>query len=324
LTAKEFLEMTRIATIVGTVVVLVAAILVFVSSPQAALAVDPVFVSGNATCSQVIPGTIELKVEPVISGIYTDGFLVVEIVVTGSTFDWEANMGIDGVVVKGGPNANLYLYNPEAYSDDDLHAPNKNNGGYYGLSHLSFCYDIDPPTNTPTFTPTYTPTNTPTNTPTFTPTNTPTYTPTNTPTNTPTFTPTNTPTNTPTFTPTNTPTYTPTNTPTNTPTFTPTNTPTYTPTNTPTNTPTFTPTTPPSDWCSPGFWKNHLGLWPIGPYTPYNSVFDPDLAGNPSLYTVISQPQKYGGGLTEQVADYLSTLHGEVNFTGERGECPLG
>ncbi len=59
-------------------------------------------------------------------------------------------------------------------------------------------------------------------------------------------------------------------TPTNTPTSTPTETPmaTATPTNTPTNTPTPTPA---GFGCTPGFWKNHIILWPA-PYLPTDKV----------------------------------------------------
>ncbi len=231
--------------------------------------VTPTVVTGNPSCPA---GLTELKVEPVpgADGNYNfdDGTLFVTITIVntadGPTFNWTSNIGVDAVIVKGGPNANVYNYSPEATSDTGLHAPvNSSNGQYFGLSHISFCYDVDPATNTPTNTPTDTPTNTPTDTPTSTPTDTPTNTPTDTPTNTPTNTPTDTPTNTPTNTPTDTPTPTSTNTPTNTPTDTPTPTntatptdtptptntatPTDTPTNTPTNTPTDTPTNTPTN-----------------------------------------------------------------------------
>src|SRR5215216_5721047 len=159
--------------------------------------VAPVFVPGNPSCP---PGTIELKVEPaiqgdpIVDGTYSDGVLTVTIDVRdtadGQVFDFTANIGIDVVIAKGGSNANVYTYVPDVTSDTGLHAP-LNTTTYFDLSHISFCYDIEPPTNTPT--PTDTPTNTPTNTPTDTPTNTPTDTPTNTPTDTPTNTPTNTP-----------------------------------------------------------------------------------------------------------------------------------
>src|SRR5688572_3770378 len=114
--------------------------------------VPPVFVPGNPSCPA---GLTELKIEPVADGTYTDGTLTVTIDVrdtaAGPVFDFTANIGVDTVIVKGGPNANIYNYSPEATSDTGLHAPvNDSNGKYFGLSHISFCYDVDPATNTPT------------------------------------------------------------------------------------------------------------------------------------------------------------------------------
>ena len=78
------------------------------------------------------------------------------------------------------------------------------------------------------------------------------------------------------------------------------------------------------EWCSPGYWKNHTDNWPIDPNTSYNSIFDPDLEGDPSLLDVISQPEVYGGERTNQVGDYLSSIDPRINFTGERADnCPL-
>ena len=196
--------------------------LFFASNLAQAAHVTPTFVQGNPTCAQLAPGTTEFRIEPVADDTYTDGTLTVTIDVrdtaSGQVFDFTANLGIDAVFVKGGPGGNLYLYDPEVTADTDLHAPvNPANNTYFGISHILFCYDVEPPTNTPTDTATFTATNTATDTPTNTPTDTPTNTPTNTPTDTPTNTPTDTPTNTPTDTPTNTPTNTATNTPTNTP-----------------------------------------------------------------------------------------------------------
>jgi hypothetical protein len=184
--------------------------LVFASSIAQASHVTPVLVPGNPTCAQLAPDTIELRVQPVVDGTYGDGTLSVTIDVRdtaqGPVFDFTANIGVDAVFVKGGPDGNLYAYTPEITADTDLHAPvNPANNRYFGLSHILFCYDVEPNTNTPTVT------NTSTNTATFTPTNTPTNTPTSTPTNTST----NTPTDTATATATNTATATPTNTPAN-------------------------------------------------------------------------------------------------------------
>jgi LPXTG-motif cell wall-anchored protein len=115
-------------------------------------------VAGNPTCGDLAPAGsswIELKVEPVEDGTFTDGVLTVTVDVSdtpdGPVFDWTSNIGVDAVFVKGGPNGTLYLYDPPAESTGDtgLHSPvNPQNGKFFGLSHLSFCYDKDQATTT--------------------------------------------------------------------------------------------------------------------------------------------------------------------------------
>jgi hypothetical protein len=106
--------------------------------------VDPQQVDGNHTCSDLGANWTELKVEPVTSGTYSDGTLTVNLTVTAPTISWTSNLGVDAVFVKGGPDGNLYLYDPEATSDTGLHAPiNPNTGQPFGLSHVSFCYDVE-------------------------------------------------------------------------------------------------------------------------------------------------------------------------------------
>lgn len=59
-------------------------------------------------------------------------------------FNWSSTLGIDAVIVKGGENANAYVYVPEDYGDTGLAAPlNPNNSKPYGLSHIEFCYDYE-------------------------------------------------------------------------------------------------------------------------------------------------------------------------------------
>lgn len=116
----------------------------------------PVPFDGNKTCADLAPpGSMwtEFKVEPVLSGNYTNGTLSVTLTVvdtaSGPTVNWSSNIGVDAVVVKGGPGGNLYTYPGESTSGTGLHAPvNPENGKYYGLSHISFCYDVDNPTTT--------------------------------------------------------------------------------------------------------------------------------------------------------------------------------
>ena len=107
--------------------------------------VDPIFVAGNPSCSDFEGYNAGFKIEPVADGTYTitGTNQTITIDVTGSFFDWTSTIGIDAVIVKGGPNANLYVYNPPAPSmgDTGLHAPiNSSNGNPFGLSHLEFCY----------------------------------------------------------------------------------------------------------------------------------------------------------------------------------------
>src|SRR5919106_1005559 len=173
-------------------------VLMFAIAPGgvAAASVTPEFIAGsdNKTCTELQgagQNWIELKVDPNADGVYTDGTLTVTISNTtdDKTFDWSSNIGVDAVFVKGGTEGSyLYRYDPpmEVTGDTNLTSPGA--GTTNQISHISFCYDVEPPTNTPTNT--NTPTDTPTNTPTDTPTNTPTDTPTNTPTDTPTNTPT--------------------------------------------------------------------------------------------------------------------------------------
>ncbi len=121
-----------------------------VPGPPSGDGVQPVFVDGNPTCGTLDPGTTELKVEPVNSGTYTDGTLTVTIAVRntddGQVIDFTSNIGVDSVFVKGGSNGNFYNYQDtigENNSDTDLHSPvNGDDGKFFGLSHVSFCYDV--------------------------------------------------------------------------------------------------------------------------------------------------------------------------------------
>jgi uncharacterized repeat protein (TIGR01451 family) len=59
--------------------------------------------------------------------------------------DWSATVPIHGVYVKGGSSGGNFLNYPAGDTRDrDLHTPRKATGGYYGLSHLSFCWNDAP------------------------------------------------------------------------------------------------------------------------------------------------------------------------------------
>jgi len=62
----------------------------------------------------------------------------------GTYFDWSSTLGLDAVIVKGGPNANVFGYATESFGDTALHPPiNPNNGDPYAISHIEVCYDYE-------------------------------------------------------------------------------------------------------------------------------------------------------------------------------------
>ncbi len=109
--------------------------------------------SGNPTCAEFAPSGqtwLQFKLEgaQLAAGQYTDGTLTVSISnyvgsassVPGS-FDWASNIGVDAVFVKAGSSKhNLYVYAPESLGDTNL-SPQAGRGN--GISHLSFCYDVE-------------------------------------------------------------------------------------------------------------------------------------------------------------------------------------
>jgi hypothetical protein len=123
--------------------------------PTTTLNVQPVFVAGNPTCSSLGSEFTEYKINEVGNGTFTapDGTkftLNVYSSPSGPAFDWSASGGVvKDMVVKGGPNANYYQYDPphtDAVADTFLHSPiNHSNGKFYGLSHISFCYEPGAP-----------------------------------------------------------------------------------------------------------------------------------------------------------------------------------
>lgn len=125
------------------------------SASVATASVAPTVETGNPSCGDIGAGTRELKVEPPVDGTYTDGTLTVTLNFTPDSpqqpisFNWVANIGVDAVIVKGGPDSNVYTYNPEATSDTNLVAPLNAStpapDDTHEISHVSFCYD--PPEN---------------------------------------------------------------------------------------------------------------------------------------------------------------------------------
>jgi hypothetical protein len=101
-------------------------------------------VEGNPTCAELFPGTFELKIEPVVSGTYAVPGMDanVEISTDGTHLSFEASIGMTAVLMKGGPRANVYHYEPPATSDEGLVSPDNASGEPAAISHVSFCYEF--------------------------------------------------------------------------------------------------------------------------------------------------------------------------------------
>ena len=86
----------------------------------------------------------QLKVDPNADGVYTDGTLTVTISNTqdDKTFDWSSNIGVDAVIVKGGSRRLVPV--PLRPADRADVRPGLTTPGENGISHISFCYDVDP------------------------------------------------------------------------------------------------------------------------------------------------------------------------------------
>jgi hypothetical protein len=129
--------------------------------PASASHIEPVFVAGNPSCTD-LGYDFGFRVDPPNAGTYDiDGLNTVTVTTDGVYFDWSSTLPMDAVIAKGGPNANVYVYDPpaEETSDTGLHSPiNPSNGQPFGLSHIDFCFDYEltvSKTAEPTFTRTF-------------------------------------------------------------------------------------------------------------------------------------------------------------------------
>jgi hypothetical protein len=138
--------------------------------------VEPRFVEGNPKCPEGLTA-LEASGDGFHNGNYSDGKLTVTISNFNpdtKTFDWSSNIGVKQVIVKGGPNANVYDYDPASKGDTGLHTPfNEGSQQNYGLSHVLFCYVAPASSPSPTPSPSESESPQPSVSPTETPTNTP-------------------------------------------------------------------------------------------------------------------------------------------------------
>lgn len=107
------------------------------------------YVAGNPRCGAASAGGINIKIEAEDLAVGNYGPIRIT-AVTGKYVSWEIRSeylhtyDADTVIVKGGPNAIVYSYDTWDDSDTRLTAPQNPNGAgpkYYGISHVSFCFD---------------------------------------------------------------------------------------------------------------------------------------------------------------------------------------
>ena len=153
----------RRKTLIFSVLVVVVFLFSFYSPLVVGAAVDPILVDGNPTCQELgylygfkidgnpdngtytLTSGTQYGIDTVLSGGAPEdpnNSVTISNNTDGLYFDWSSTLGIDGVIVKGGPDANHYEYPSESTGDSGLHAPMKN-GQPFELSHVSFCYDYE-------------------------------------------------------------------------------------------------------------------------------------------------------------------------------------
>jgi hypothetical protein len=105
--------------------------------------------AGNLDCSAFGTWDYEFKVDSPASGQswYNDGLLFVElnhyeVGASGWFIDWDSNIPVSAVLVKGSNGGYFYAYNPASLGDTDLHAIIAGGSGKYAeVSHINFCYN---------------------------------------------------------------------------------------------------------------------------------------------------------------------------------------
>ena len=128
--------------------------LLLVPAAASAATVDPAHHEGNPSCS-ALGYAHGLKFDPPTAGSKSAGGVSIDLSLGSGTFGklvgWSSSAPVDAVIVKGGPNANVYAYSGGATGDSGLHTPFNGPSKYYGLSHVSFCWDghANPPADDP-------------------------------------------------------------------------------------------------------------------------------------------------------------------------------
>jgi len=118
------------------------------SSAATVRGIVPFVVSGSVNCSQLrgVSYTDSVTFSSPVNGASSNGlFLLAD---RSTSFDWYVlrdirDITVRAVIVKGGPNSNVYLYPGGDYSDGPLTAPtNAKNGKLYDVGAVTICFTV--------------------------------------------------------------------------------------------------------------------------------------------------------------------------------------
>jgi hypothetical protein len=131
-------------------VVLIGAVCVAGAAAASAATVrgiTPRLASGYPSCAQIgSAGTSSVSFSPLANGASSGGINL--LVDSAASFGWYVDPGVRNVdvraiIVKGGPNSNVYIYPGGDYSDGPLTAPtNPKNGKPYDVGAATFCFNV--------------------------------------------------------------------------------------------------------------------------------------------------------------------------------------
>jgi hypothetical protein len=123
-----------------------AGALLAIPAVAGAATVEPVYHANNPTCAD-LGYAHEIKFDPPSAGSASADGVTVDMSLADDLFgklvSWTSSAPIDAVLVKGGPNANAYVYGGGSSGDTGLHTPFNGPDKYYGLSHVDFCWNGD-------------------------------------------------------------------------------------------------------------------------------------------------------------------------------------
>ena len=110
--------------------------------------ISPFVASGYPNCSQLrgVSSSASATFDRPANGASSNGLVL--LVDSSSSFGWFVlrdvrDITVRAIIVKGGPNSNVYVYPGGDYSDGPITAPrNPKNGKPFDVGSATFCFDV--------------------------------------------------------------------------------------------------------------------------------------------------------------------------------------